>query len=99
MRKEAENFLSSIVLNVPEKGIGVTPQDWFDNDELDRDHSAHACHAWEARRCRCGDGDEPPRRLLLIGAIRSPLDGRVGVGVSPPYPPQSDLGYEALGST
>ena len=37
LRKEAENFLSSIVLNVPETGIGVTPQDWFDNDELDRD--------------------------------------------------------------
>jgi len=30
LRKEAENFLSSIVLNVPEKGIGVAPQDWFD---------------------------------------------------------------------
>jgi len=26
LRKEAENFLSSIVLNVPERGIGVTPQ-------------------------------------------------------------------------
>jgi len=37
LRKEAESFLSSIVLNVPETGIGVTPQDWFDNDELDRD--------------------------------------------------------------
>jgi hypothetical protein len=36
-QKEAEIFLSSIVLNVPERGIGVTPQDWFDNDELDRD--------------------------------------------------------------
>jgi hypothetical protein len=30
LRKEAENFLSSIVLNVPETGIGVSPQDWFD---------------------------------------------------------------------
>ena len=37
LRKEAENFLSSIVLNVPERDIGVTPQDWFDLDELDRD--------------------------------------------------------------
>ena len=45
LRKEAENFLSSIVLQLPLKGIGVTPQDWFDGDELDRDHSAHACHA------------------------------------------------------
>jgi hypothetical protein len=36
-QKEAEIFLSSIVLNVPERSIGVTPQDWFDNDELDRD--------------------------------------------------------------
>ena len=30
LRKEVETFLSSIVLNVPEKGIGVAPQDWFD---------------------------------------------------------------------
>ena len=37
LQKEAEIFLSSIVRNVPETGIGVTPQDWFDNDELDRD--------------------------------------------------------------
>jgi len=37
LRKEAETFLSSIVLNIPEKGIGVAPQDWFDQDELDRD--------------------------------------------------------------
>ena len=44
-QKEAEIFLSSIVLQLPLKGIGVTPQDWFDGDELDRDHSAHACHA------------------------------------------------------
>jgi hypothetical protein len=37
LQKEAETFLSSIVLNVPERGIGVAPQDWFDLDELDRD--------------------------------------------------------------
>jgi hypothetical protein len=30
LQKEAEIFLSSIVLNMPEKGIGVSPQDWFD---------------------------------------------------------------------
>jgi hypothetical protein len=37
LQKEAENFLSSIVTNVSERGIGVSPQDWFDQDELDRD--------------------------------------------------------------
>jgi len=30
LQKEAESFLSSIALNLPERGIRVTPQDWFD---------------------------------------------------------------------
>jgi hypothetical protein len=36
-QKEAENFLSLIVTNVPSEAIGVQLEDWFDRDELDRD--------------------------------------------------------------
>lgn len=40
LQKEAENFLSSIVLDVPQKATGVIPQDWFDHDGRGRENNS-----------------------------------------------------------
>lgn len=37
MQKEAENFFNGISAGLPHDLIGLTPEDWFDKDELDRD--------------------------------------------------------------
>jgi hypothetical protein len=37
LQKEAELFFSSISEGLPQQLIGLTPADWFDQDELDRD--------------------------------------------------------------
>jgi len=37
LQKEAESFFSSISQGLPQQLIGLTPADWFDTDELDRD--------------------------------------------------------------
>jgi len=37
LQKEAESFFSSFLGDLPEGFIGLTPEDWFDSDELDRD--------------------------------------------------------------
>jgi hypothetical protein len=37
LQKEAETFFSTISQNLPQRMLGLTPEDWFDEDELDRD--------------------------------------------------------------
>jgi len=37
LQKEAESFFSSVLDGLPERLTSLTPEDWFDSDELDRD--------------------------------------------------------------
>jgi hypothetical protein len=37
LHKEAESFFSSVLDALPERLTSLTPEDWFDRDELDRD--------------------------------------------------------------
>jgi hypothetical protein len=37
MQKEAETFFAGISDGLPRELMGLTPEDWFDQDELDRD--------------------------------------------------------------